>query len=186
MYSFLCHCSGVKDFFKTKRSNSLSDLTEMDKDEIIAPTNRLAPVRRHSHQTIVTENSLESEQMKSEFIYNNGYYIGEMKGSFRHGKGIYRYTNGDIYEGEYKDDIKHGFGVYKWKSGAIFEGEYKNDERNGSGIFRYANGDIYEGEYEDDLRHGNGVFTSANGIVYEGQWRDGEMVDSMSYYSKMI
>ena len=37
----------------------------------------------------------------------------------RNGKGINKWTTGEVYGGEYKDDLRHGEGVYKKANGEI-------------------------------------------------------------------
>lgn len=39
-----------------------------------------------------------------------------------HGRGVFKFSNGDIYDGEYKEDLKHGPGVYKYANGNMYEG----------------------------------------------------------------
>ena len=41
----------------------------------------------------------------------------------RHGRGVYRYADGDVYEGDYKDNKKHGRGVFRYTSGDVYEGD---------------------------------------------------------------
>ena len=45
-----------------------------------------------------------------------------------HGKGIYKYADGDVYDGEWKDDKKHGKGIFKYVSGEKIDGVWNNDE----------------------------------------------------------
>ena len=33
-----------------------------------------------------------------------------MSRGLKHGKGIYKYSNGDVYEGDYQFNLKHGKG----------------------------------------------------------------------------
>ena len=39
-----------------------------------------------------------------------------------HGRGVFKFSNGEIYDGEYKEDLKHGPGVYKYANGNMYEG----------------------------------------------------------------
>ena len=69
----------------------------------------------------------------------------------RHGRGVYRYADGDVYEGDYKDNEMHGRGVYRYTSGAVYEGDWKDDKRHGQGVHRYADGSIsHDGQWEAD------------------------------------
>lgn len=57
------------------------------------------------------------------FYPDKGTYIGQIKGSStRHGKGYYKYPNGDVYFGDWVDDDFHGRGVYAFVSGDVYEG----------------------------------------------------------------
>ena len=55
---------------------------------------------------------LPEDQQLMEISYpDGGQYIGQIKGSAtRHGKGLYRYPNGDLYFGDWKDETFHGEG----------------------------------------------------------------------------
>ena len=63
------------------------------------------------------------------------------------GRGIYKYSNGDIYEGYINErDLalkKKKFNLTKITCQK--KGEYKDGHMSGQGVFRYANGEIYEG-----------------------------------------
>ena len=66
---------------------------------------------------------------------DKGNYIGQVKdSSTRHGKGLYKYPNGDVYFGDWNEDNFHGkgtfntnLGTYAFKSGDVYEGELKNN-----------------------------------------------------------
>ena len=104
-------------------------------------------------------------------VYEGDYYeAGNM-----HGRGVYRYANGDVYEGNYKDGNMHGRGVYRYVDGDVYEGDYEAGNMHGRGVFRYANGDVYEGDYKDGKQHGRGVYRYVDGAVYEGDYEDGNM-----------
>ena len=102
-------------------------------------------------------------------------YEGQMKDGKRHGKGIMRWTDGDVYQGEYKEGKMHGKGIYKFKSGKTYNGEWVNGNMEGKGIMRYTDG-VYEGDWKNDKREGKGKFTWAEedvrGNVYEGEWKN--------------
>ena len=51
-----------------------------------------------------------------------------------HGKGIYKWPDGNEYEGDYINNIKEGEGIFKWKDGRIFKGKFKNGKPHGKGI----------------------------------------------------
>ena len=102
-------------------------------------------------------------------------YDGDWVADKRHGKGIWKWTDGDIYEGEFKDDIMHGKGIYNWTFGDSYDGEFRNGLFHGKGKFTWADGSFYDGNFKDDQRHGEGKYTYADGTVYDGEYRDGLM-----------
>ena len=58
------------------------------------------------------------------------------------------------YEGERKHNKKHGKGTYKWINGDKYEGDWIEDLQHGQGIFTWSNGDKYEGDWFEDQKHG--------------------------------
>jgi len=67
------------------------------------------------------------------------------------GRGLFKYTNGDVYEGEFRNDLKEGVGRLRYHSGAVFEGEYVQDRRSGRGMYVYSTGDVYDGDWKDGV-----------------------------------
>jgi hypothetical protein len=51
----------------------------------------------------------------------------------------------------------HGKGVYKWKNGEKYEGEYVNGVRQNIGKYYFTNGVTYEGGWDKGLQEGEGV-----------------------------
>ena len=48
----------------------------------------------------------------------------------RHGRGVYRYANGEVYEGDWKDDKRHGQGVLRYAGGSIdHDGQWEAGQR---------------------------------------------------------
>jgi hypothetical protein len=78
-----------------------------------------------------------------------------------HGKGIYRFTNGNVYEGDFLNDKMHGKGIYRIKDGAVYDGDWLTGMKHGKGKYIFANGDVYEGDFLDD-KMTNGSFSFAN------------------------
>eukprot|EP01040_Poterioochromonas_malhamensis_P015215 gene15215-16996_t len=60
------------------------------------------------------------------------------------------------YEGQLMDGAKHGRGIYKYPNGDIYEGEWKGDKMDGKGKYTYISGDIYQGEWHSGKRNGRG------------------------------
>ena len=50
-----------------------------------------------------------------------------------HGKGLYRWPDGNEYEGEYIFNIKEGNGIFRWKDGRIYEGSFEKGKPHGKG-----------------------------------------------------
>ena len=47
----------------------------------------------------------------------------------KHGKGTYKFSNGDIFEGDFEEGRKHGPNcVYTWADRSIFQGSFLNDK----------------------------------------------------------
>ena len=87
------------------------------------------------------------------------HYEGDCKKGKASGKGKAEGT--DQYIGEFKDGLPHGKGTYRWKNGDFYEGNWMNGRREGSGGMSYKrNGkadsvvtgfwkkDLYVGLYE--------------------------------------
>ena len=53
----------------------------------------------------------------------------------KHGKGKFRFKNGDIYEGDFYNEEVTGWGLYKRKDGKIYNGMVKNHLIEGIGNF---------------------------------------------------
>ena len=105
--------------------------------------------------------------------FEDGAYEGTLDSKGRkHGRGIYRWTDGSIYEGSYKRDQRHGKGRFLWAGGESYEGDYLADERTGQGIYLWPDGARYEGSFKSGMRHGKGLYATAEGSVYEGEWFD--------------
>lgn len=69
---------------------------------------------------------------------------GTIKGKFKHGFGVYHYSNGDIYEGNWFEDEQNGIilvyvgqGTYKFCNGSVYHGNFKNGQPHGEGTLDY-------------------------------------------------
>lgn len=58
---------------------------------------------------------------------NGDTYVGEWKGTKKHGKGTYTYANGNKYVGQYYESMRHGHGVFYFGE-FKFEGEWVHDK----------------------------------------------------------
>jgi hypothetical protein len=107
------------------------------------------------------------------FKWNDGEkYIGYWVNDKREGKGINCYKNGNVYEGMFKNGKKEGKGRYEWKNGDIYEGEWKNGVKEGEGVYYSSNGDIYKGYFLNDKINGKGVYTWKNQEQYKGEFKN--------------
>ena len=61
----------------------------------------------------------------------------------KHGKGIWRYPNGDVYEGDWYEEQKQGYGKYTYSDGDVYEGGWYNGKRHGKGKFTYLTGNFF-------------------------------------------
>ena len=104
-------------------------------------------------------------------IFEDGEYTGEMMDTLPHGKGIYKYKNGDEYKGEFKKGMKDGNGYYKNKEGE-YDGFWKNNKKDGHGKYTFKNGDLFMGEFKDDMFNGQGILLYSNGNKTIGTWEN--------------
>lgn len=65
----------------------------------------------------------------------SGQYEGECKKGKANGNGKAEGT--DQYLGEFKNGLPHGKGVYRWKNGNFYDGEWSNGKRDGDGGMAY-------------------------------------------------
>ena len=65
-----------------------------------------------------------------------------------HGKGLYKWPDGNEYEGDYINNIKEGEGVFKWKDGRKYKGKFKNGRPHGKGILT-VNGISFDAIFEN-------------------------------------
>ena len=68
---------------------------------------------------------------------NGDTYIGEWKGTKKHGRGTYTYANGNKYVGQYHESIRHGHGVFYFGE-YTYEGEWMNDKPVTDGTGEHA------------------------------------------------
>ena len=51
-----------------------------------------------------------------------------------------------MYEGSFVNDKKHGRGVIRYSNGDVYEGGWVANKREGPAIYRYSDGSVYSGE----------------------------------------
>ncbi len=125
-------------------------------------------------------------------IFENGdKYVGQWRGSMRHGKGVYTWSSngqsaGDSYDGNFVDNFREGYGIYYFADGSKYVGNWKQGMEHGKGTMTLSNGSSYTGDYVNDEKHGYGVYiwggeTDWAGDKYEGQWEHGSRTGTGTY-----
>ena len=75
------------------------------------------------------------------------------EGEYRNGeraRGVIRY-DGETYDGEFYLDVFHGKGIFRYKNGDVYEGDWTGGKRNGFGKLTAADGKVkYQGEWKDN------------------------------------
>ncbi|TGM19058.1 hypothetical protein EHQ82_10960 [Leptospira selangorensis] len=112
-----------------------------------------------------------------EISYRNGdKYIGEIKNSKMHGKGIFIFANGGRYNGEFSNGKFNGYGKLIDQDGSIFEGNFLDGLINGIGKAELSNGDIYVGDWKNNLYHGKGKLIKKDKTIQEGIFHKGDFI----------
>lgn len=81
------------------------------------------------------------------------------------------YPNGNHYVGDMKGSKRHGFGTYTWgDDGTIYTGGWVNNEMSGQGTTTFKNGNKFVGTFFRNNIHGRGRMETLNREVIEGVW----------------
>lgn len=102
-------------------------------------------------------------------------YTGEYMDNLKHGKGLYRCSDGSCYEGDFLFNKKDGVGIYTWPDGATYSGQWRRDKMHGDGVMKCLDTSLYQGEWKNDRRHGHGILRFKDGAVYIGEFKKGNM-----------
>ena len=73
----------------------------------------------------------------------------------------------------------HGKGLYKWPDGNEYEGEYINNVKEGKGEFRWKDGRVYTGAFENGRPHGKGLLT-VKGITFNAVFDEGRYLGDIN------
>ena len=92
---------------------------------------------------------------------------GQFKNSYRHGRGLYFFSDGNAFAGDWLEGNRTGHGVFTWPNGNRYEGQFKDNQRHGKGTQYFAFGANYTGDWLDDERTGSGIFNWKDGTRYE-------------------
>ena len=102
------------------------------------------------------------------------HYVGEFKLNKFNGKGKIKFLKeGHSYEGNFVNNEISGKGIFKWSNGEIYEGEMTNGIMNGYGKYIYSNGQIYEGNYVNGVKEGVGKLTYPGNKIFKGEFKKG-------------
>jgi hypothetical protein len=98
--------------------------------------------------------------------YENGTYVGQVINAVtRHGRGVMKWTDGNMYEGEYRDGKRHGRGCMTWTDGSWYAGEWRDGCQNGRGVALHTDGRVFDGVWADDFPL-FGTAKEASGALY--------------------
>jgi hypothetical protein len=89
---------------------------------------------------------------------------------------IARFGDEAAWSGACIDGKAHGRGVLKWSNGDLLEGILVAGRRQGWAAVTLASGTRKEGRMENGIFIGHGAFWSLVGVRHEGTWQDGVLV----------
>ena len=122
--------------------------------------------------SIVSSYSVDSDSNR--FI--NGTFEGNVTDGVINGKGVFRFSTGEVYEGEWKDNNYCGSGSIKLSSDR-YDGEFSESKYNGKGKYSWNNGDSYEGDWVLGKMSGQGTYYFADGSSIKGSFNNNEIED---------
>ncbi|CAN5358735.1 hypothetical protein BH11PSE11_BH11PSE11_20180 [soil metagenome] len=112
---------------------------------------------------------------KGEYTGKDFRYTGEFKDGKKHGRGEYKFPNGDIFDGDFSSDVPNGKGRYQFASGDTYEGEIVAGRISGMGVYMTRGMDRIEGNFTDAKANGHVLYQFANGDKYDGEMVGGRM-----------
>ena len=86
-------------------------------------------------------------------------------------------------QGQFEDAFQHGRGCFKYSNGDLYNGQFSKGVREGKGKMQRASGvphEWYEGDWLEDKPHGVGSLQSLNGFIEDGKFEQGEPVQAKS------
>ncbi len=107
---------------------------------------------------------------------NGNVYEGPFVDGLPQGRG--KYTSQirlSVYEGDFNCSFKEGKGVENFQNGDVYEGNFKMNLWQGEGKLIKANGDYYIGQFDEGVYHGDGELKE-NGAITKGKWNHGELI----------
>jgi hypothetical protein len=192
-YQIFCDCSisGVEinsdfyDYCSTKLTNDQPsfhqvDLVQIKLDEIISKYPKewelLESVPEHGDTEGCTWEVSEN---------NNTIYVGQLRNSRRHGKGVITFKEGKTgYFGQWTDGTKCGTGTqFDANYFVMYKGDYKNNQYHGNGNYFYNNGDKVEVIYVNGIREGLGTYYWDGGATWTGNFSNNKFHGEGDYTS---
>jgi len=115
----------------------------------------------------------DAEQRTLVQLEGGATYLGQWKGTVRHGFGRQRWPDGACFEGQWVEGLSQGRGSFLHSDGCCYVGEWQSGHAQGLGTFYRSCGSRYVGEWRDDLPEGVGVEAWSTGYRFEGEFRGG-------------
>ncbi|OMJ79021.1 hypothetical protein SteCoe_21052 [Stentor coeruleus] len=112
-----------------------------------------------------------------------GIYVGEYYQNAIHGKGNFKFGNGDEYFGLWNNNKIQGFGTYYYNNSSIYMGFFENNLKHGKGKLILADGVEIEGVWENDVLQGQGIIKNKF-CVYLVIWNRGKIMQTGKIYEK--
>ena len=66
------------------------------------------------------------ESITVKHLPSGSWYVGQFKGRYEHGWGVYNGSGGNSYIGYFRNGRFHGMGIWRYAGGATFIGEFKD------------------------------------------------------------
>lgn len=134
----------------------------------------------------------EGQLLHGEVKSPEGVYLGEFAPDTRiyHGRGVMKFTSGDVYDGKWANGLMHGHGRLVYSK--IFADESEEEEekteeitsfyigdfeenRRTEGTLTYENGDVFTGIFCANGLRESGCIKFKNGDEFAGIFEDGAM-----------
>ncbi len=109
-------------------------------------------------------------------LSNGDEYIGETKGSYFNGQGVYLKKNGEKYFGHLKDSKPSDHLSYYVGTTLNYRGQWSNGIKSGKGVL-YEKDKAIEGIWKDGKLHGFSIVKFQDGTVIEANFFNGSVTN---------